>query len=415
MPDSFKGFFHRASDAVARYLVFDGDLKAVLSVSVVANSSDSLWTPLLGLYLTNNLSVPIIMLGLMTTVQQLVSSLVVFPSGLLSDVHGRKRLMILSMVSSVFALVTLFVVRDLPWLFLVSVFQGLGGAFMDPSLSAYVIDVIPHEKRGIAYATLSFLLSLSDIVAAFVASLIVGVFDFQWLFGAAIVLEFISLVGAAFYLEESLSKETSLKRVRTKSDLRETRKSLTMLKSPALLAVLFGVVFHQLGLGIQNPYLSVYANRVLLFLPANVSLMLGLERLGIFIGQFPSGKIVDVYGEEISFAFHILVTSPVMILYVFSGDFVFASLILFAWGLTFGLDSVSRQKLIAKYRSESGAAAAFGIISLISGLISLISPMIGGWIWTNSSPEAVFYASAVINVLGSLPLFALWLHNRTKT
>ena len=264
-----------------------------------------------------------------------------------------------------------------------------------------------------AYATLSFLQSLSGIVAAFVASLVVAFLDFQWLFGVAIGLELISMAGAVFYLGESLSREAPQKRVR-KSSLGQIKTSLAMLKNPPLLAVLFGVVFHQLGLGIQNPYLSVYANQVLLFLPASVSLMLGLERLGIFIGHFPSGKIVDVYGEEISFAFHIFATSPLMVMYVFSTDFVFAGLILLAWGLTFGLDSVSRQKLIAKYRLESGAASAFGTISLISGLISLVSPTIGGWIWTSFSPQMVFYASAAVNVLGSLPLFALWLHKRRK-
>jgi len=322
--------------------------------------------------------------------------------------------MILSMAFSILALVALFVMRELPWLFLVSVFQGLGVALMEPSRAAYVIDVIPHDRRGMAYATLSFLQSLSGIVAAFAAGLIVAVLDFQWLFGVAIGLELISLVGALFYLGESLNKEAPDRRVRARLNLEQIRMSLAMLKNPPLLAVLFGVVFHQLGLGIQNPYLSVYANQVLLFLPASVSLMLGLERLGIFIGHFPSGKIVDVYGEEISFAFHIFVTSPLMIMYVFSTDFVFAGLILFSWGLTFGLDSVSRQKLIAKYRLESGAATAFGTISLVSGLISLVSPTIGGWIWTSSSPQMVFYASAAVNILGALPLFALWLHRSRK-
>ncbi len=407
-------FFRKISDLVAGYLVFDRSFRALLSLSILTNSSGSLWTPLLGLYLTNNLGVSVIMLGLITTVQQLVSSLVVFPSGLLSDAHGRRRMMIFSMTFSVLALVTLLVVRDLPWLFLVSVFQGFGVAFMEPSRAAYVIDMIPHERRGMAYATLSFLQSLSGIVAAFAASLIVAILDFQWLFGVAIALELVSLVGAAFYLGESLSREAPQKRVRAKLNLGQIRNSLTMLKNPPLLAVLFGVVFHQLGLGIQNPYLAVYANQVLLFLPASVSLMLGLERLGIFIGHFPSGKIVDVYGEEISFAFHIFVTSPLMIMYVFSSNFVFAGLILFSWGLTFGLDSVSRQKLIAKYRMESGAATAFGTISLVSGLISLVSPTIGGWIWTNSSPQMVFYASAAVNVLGSIPLFALWLQRRRQ-
>lgn len=135
--------------------------------------------------------------------------------------------------------------------------------------------------------------------------------------------------------------------------------------------------------------------------------MLGLQRLGIFLGQFPSGRVVDKYGGELSFAFHIFVTTPVMILFTIIGNPFFASSILFTWGLTFGLDNVSRQKLIAKYRSGSGIATAFGVISLIAGCVSLFTPTIGSWVWTNFSPQWVFYTAAAANVLGSIALFIL--------
>jgi len=174
-------------------------------------------------------------------------------------------------------------------------------------------------------------------------------------------------------------------------------------------------VFHMLGLGIQGPYLAIYARNVLMFSLPSISLMLSAEQLGIFIGHLPSGRIVDKYGGEISFAFHILATSPSMILFVIAGNPVLASVVLFFWGLTFGLDNVSRQSLIAKYRSQAGVATAFGVISLVSGVTSLISPTIGGWVWTEFSPQTVFYASATINILGSLPLFMLWLHNRRQS
>ena len=121
---------------------------------------------------------------------------------------------------------------------------------------------------------------------------------------------------------------------------------------------------------------------------------------------------MDRHGGEISFAFHIVATSPAMILYTSAGNPALAGSTLFLWGITFGLDNVSRQKLIPKYGSGSGVASAFGMISLIAGLMSLISPTIGGWIWTSFSPQTVFYVSAAVNVVGSLPLFLLWYRNK---
>jgi len=352
------------------------------------------------------------MFGLMTTVRQLVSSLTIFPSGFLSDNFGRKKILVASNLSSILSLITLFFVRDLPWLFLVSIFQGLNMALVGPSKSAYVAEVVSEERRGVAYSTLALFQSLSNVIATLIAGVIAKVFGFFWVFCFALTLEVSALIVTAVYLRESLSRETVTKSPSMESAFRQFKNGLIILKNPALLAVLLGIVFHQLGLGISNPYLTIYTQQVLLFSLPMISLMLGLQQLGIFIGHFPSGRLVDKYGGEISFAFHIFVTGPTMILFTVTRNPFLASFILFSWGLTFGLDNVSRQKLIPKYRSEAGIAMAFSVISLIAGVVSMISPTIGAWVWTNFSPQSVFYASAAINTLGSLPLFILWLNQR---
>jgi MFS family permease len=393
-------------------LALEKSLRALLVTSVIMNLGSSLWGPLLGLYIWNNLGVSLLMFGLMSTVRQLVTSLTIFPSGFLSDNFGRKKILMASYLSSIFALITLFFVRDLPWLFLVSIFQGLNMALVGPSKSAYVTEVVSEERRGVAFSTLAMFQSLSNVIATSMAGVIALVFGFFWVFCFALTLEVIALIVTAVYLRESLSRETVTKSPSMESAFRQFKNGLIILKNPALLAVLFGIVLHQLGLGISNPYLTIYTQNVLFFSLPMIGLMLGLQRLGIFIGHFPSGKLVDKYGGEISFAFHIFVTGPTMILFTVTRNPFLASFILFSWGLTFGLDNVSRQKLIPKYRSEAGIAMAFSVISLIAGVVSMISPTIGAWVWENFSPQSVFYASAAINVLGSLPLFILWLFQR---
>lgn len=399
-------------DKTRQFLALDKSLRTLLVTSVIMNLGSSLWGPLLGLYITNNLGVSLLMFGLMTTVRQLAQSLTIFPSGFLSDNFGRKKILIASYFFSILALITLFVVRDLPWLFLVSIFQGLNMALIGPSKSAYVAEVVSEERRGIAYSTLALFQSLSNVIATSIAGVIATVFGFFWVFCFALTLESIALIVTTVYLKESLSQETVTKNPSRESAFKQFKNGLIILKNPALLAVLFGIVFHQLGLGISNPYLTIYTQNVLGFSLPMISLMLGLQRLGIFIGHFPSGRLVDKYSGEISFAFHIFATTLTMILFTVTESPFLASFILFSWGLTFGLDNVSRQKLIPKYRSKAGIAMAFGVISLIAGIVSMISPIIGAWVWTNYSPQSVFYASAAINVLGSLPLFILWLYQR---
>ncbi|MEM3388124.1 MAG: MFS transporter [Thermoproteota archaeon] len=396
------------------YLVLDENLRVLSFINAVMSFASSLYGSLLGLYITGTLGVSILIFGFMNTARDLVSSLVSFPSGVFSDIFGRKKMMLLAIVFSISTLLLLFLFKDPFWLLIALVFQGLSMSFMGPSTSAYVIDVTSEEKRGKAYATLAFLQSLSSIVATSIAGIIAVLLGFYWLFALALILESAALCGAMLFLKESLhySVERVDERWRNGLSFTDFKNGLASLKNPLLLAVLLGIVFHTLGLGIQGPYLAIYAEDVLAFSLPTISLMLSAEQLGILIGHLPSGKIVDKYGGEISFAFHIAATSPCMILFTVSKNPVLASVILLLWGLTFGLDNVSRQSLIAKYRSQAGVATAYGVINLIAGMVALVSPAVGGLIWTRFTPQAVFYASAAINVLGSLPLFMLWLSNR---
>ncbi|MEM2050567.1 MAG: MFS transporter [Thermoproteota archaeon] len=396
------------------YVILDESLRVLSLINAVMSFAGSLYGSLLGLYITGTLGVSILIFGFMNTVRDLVSSLVSFPSGVFSDIFGRKKMMMLAIASSILTLLLLFLFKDPLWLLIALVFQGLSMSFMGPSSSAYVIDVIPEEKRGKAYATLAFLQSISSIVATSIAGIIAVLLGFYWLFALALILESAALCGAMLFLKESLhySVERVDKNRRNGLSFTDFKNGLASLKNPLLLAVLLGIVFHTLGLGIQGPYLAIYAEDVLAFSLPTISLMLSAEQLGILIGHLPSGKIVDKYGGEISFAFHIAATSPCMILFTVSKNPVLASVILLLWGLTFGLDNVSRQSLIAKYRSQAGVATAYGVINLIAGMVALVSPAVGGLIWTQFTPQAVFYASAAINVLGSLPLFMLWLRNR---
>ena len=399
-------------DKASNYLATEKSIQVLLTTSVIRNLGLSLWVPLLGLYVTDNLGFSIVIFGLMTTIRQLVTSLASFPFGFLSDNFGRKRMITLSLVFSILALITLYVSKSLPLLFFVSIFQGLNMAIVRPSKSAYIVDVIPNERRGVAFSTLALLESLSNIIAVFIAGVIATIYGFYLVFSLALVFQSISLIGTILFLREPLMRVSSKTNPSQRSLYKQLKNGLTILKYPPLIAVLLGIAFHQLGLGIEGPYLTIYARDILLFSLPTISLILGLRQLGIFLGQFPSGRIVDKYGGELSFAFHIFVTTPVMILFTRMGNPFLASSILFTWGLTFGLDNVSRQKLIAKYRSGSGIATAFGVISLITGCVSLFTPTIGSWVWTNFSPQWVFYIAAAANVLGSLALFILHLFKR---
>ncbi|MGB9717414.1 MAG: MFS transporter [Thermoproteota archaeon] len=314
------GLLRRMINRLSDYLVLDENLRVLSFVNAVMSFAGSLYGSLLGLYITGTLGVSILVFGFMNTARDLVSSLASFPSGVVSDIFGMKKMMLLAIVFSILTLLLLFLFKDPFWLLIALVFQGLSTSFMGPSSSSYVIDVVPKEKRGKAYATLAFLQSLSSIIATSIAGIIAVLLGFYWLFAVALILESATLCGTMLFLKESLGSalERVEERRRDGLSFMNFKNGLSSLKNPLLFAVLLGIMFHTLGLGIQGPYLAIYAEDVLAFSLPTISLMLSAEQLGILIGHLPSGKIVDKHGGEISFAFHIAATSPCMILFTIS-------------------------------------------------------------------------------------------------
>lgn len=232
-------------DKASNYLATEKSIQVLLTTSVVRNLGLSLWEPLLGLYVTDNLGISIITFGLMTTIRQLVTSLTSFPSGFLSDNFGRKRMITLSLVFSILALIILYVSKSLPLLFFVSIFQGLNMAIVRPSKSAYIVDVIPNERRGVAFSTLALLESLSNIIAVFIAGVIATIYGFYLVFILALFFQSISLIGTILYLREPLMRVTSKTNPSQRSLYKQLKNGLTVLKYPPLIAVLLGIAFHQ--------------------------------------------------------------------------------------------------------------------------------------------------------------------------
>jgi MFS family permease len=241
------------SSRIGSYLSFDRNLRVLLCTSLIMNLGDSLWVPLLGLYITNSLGVATIAYGLMNTVQGLVSSLTMLPSGFLSDRFGRKNVILLSYVFSISTLAALILVRELPMLFVISILRGLTLAFMEPSKSAYIIDVVSEDKRGISFATFSLFQSVSTVIATSVAGAIANAIGFVWVFSLSLMLETLVLILTFAYLKESLKKVVDDSKSKEESFSMQFRNCIGILRSPLLLAILFGIVFHQIGLGIQNP------------------------------------------------------------------------------------------------------------------------------------------------------------------
>jgi predicted MFS family arabinose efflux permease len=158
---------------------------------------------------------------------------------------------------------------------------------------------------------------------------------------------------------------------------------------------------------IVNTYLTLYTTETLGYDLITVGWLLSLRRIGDVVGQLPSGKIIERFGGEIILFIHVLFTAPTAYLFATSSNPIFTSIIMLIWGTELGWDPPSRRVLSVKYGEALGRATAMASVQSLITFSGILSPIVGGLLWSTFGSIYVFHASVVINIFASLPLLIL--------
>jgi len=151
-------------------------------------------------------------LGLLFTVMATINFLFVFPAGVLTDRYGRKSVVLPGVALTVLAL-SLFAFSESLWaFFMAGVILGAGTGIIGPTPTAYIGDLAPHGKAGIAMGLHRTFGDLGFITGPIVLGIIADATEdkFAGITGVGISMEFnvILLLIVAFVLVK-VARETS--------------------------------------------------------------------------------------------------------------------------------------------------------------------------------------------------------------
>lgn len=379
-------------------------LASLIRCEVALICGTSLWTPLLNIYF-DALNFPVVSIGLISTTQGILSTVTMMPAGIVSDRIGRKQLIVLSYLLTLLYAVTLVFVGDYTAVLAMSAVQGVAVGLRGAVVGAYVADRVAPDRRGMAFASVSFFQSMGSILATAMGSYLASSYGFTLTFqlGAVVLLGTVVLAGLT--LRESFTGATT---GRMRSGLLASfTQAVGLLRDRRLALLLAGATVHNLGMRFVFPFLGLYANTVLGFNYLTVGLLLNARRIGDMAGKLPSGKLIDRFGGEFAIFLHVFLTAPIIYLYTLTNNIYLIALIFLIWGSEAGWDIPSRRLLVIKFSEGVGTATALGAAQTFIGLMTLPAPTIGGWIWDAFGPSSVFQVSAVINVVAALPLLVL--------
>lgn len=372
-------------------------------VSLFMDVSSEIIHGLLPVFLVGTLGASVLALGVIEGVAEGTAAITKLFSGMLSDRLGRRKpLAVLgygmaALTKPLFPLagsaVTIFAAR-----FIDRIGKGIRGAPRD----ALVADMTAPDQRGAAFGLRQAL----DTVGACIGPLLaIGLMlwfanDIRMVFWIAAVPALIAVVILAVAVREP---ETSLPRNRRGNPLAGFHwRSF----SPAFWRLVGVVVLFTLT-RFSEAFLVLRAQAAGMPL-AYAPLALVVMNLAYVVSAYPAGVLSDRMPRQ-----HLLVVGCVVmivadLLLAFSDAPALIFLGIAAWGLHMGLTEGLLAALTADHAPAELRATAFGVISLVRGLMLLIASMLAGFLWSRFGAAATFGVGAAFATLTAVAASAAW-------
>ena len=338
-------------------------------------SSTMAKNPALPLFI-RSMGVPVSTLGFIAAASTVVGIVVSLPAGILSDLIGRRRVILMAAI--VFATAPfLYLIITEPWqLVLVRIYHGLATAILGPVAMAVVADT--YEKgRGERMAWYSSATMIGRFVAPFVGGILIFGDNFHWVYladGVAGVMALLAAIRLPLATNTSGSAWQSFKSQRG----RYGQEIAFVFRHPGILATSGIEAVQYFAFGCLETFLPVYLNEKLGYKAWEIGLLFTLQILAATFTKPVMGRLSDRYGRVPLIAAGLAlggIATAVLILY--SNYFTIALLIV-VFGLGLATVTASTSALVADLSRSQGRGSALGILSSIMDVGHSTGPMVAG-------------------------------------
>jgi MFS transporter, DHA1 family, multidrug resistance protein len=350
-------------------------------------SSTMAKNPALPLFI-RSMGVPVSTLGFIAAASTVVGIVVSLPAGILSDLIGRRRVILISAI--VFATAPfLYLLINAPWqLVLVRIYHGLATAILGPVAMATVADT--YEKgRGERMAWYSSATMVGRFIAPFVGGILIFGNDFRWVYladGVAGVMALLAAIRLPLATNTSGSAWQAFKNQRSNYG----REIAFVFRHGGILATSGIEAFQYFAYGCIETFLPVYLNEKLGYSAWEIGILFTVQILTATFTKPIMGRLSDRYGRVPLISAGLVlggIATATLILY--SNYFVIAALIA-VFGLGLATVTASTSCLVADLSRAQGRGGALGILSSIMDIGQSTGPMVAGALITAYSYRLTF-------------------------
>lgn len=163
-----------------------------------------------------NVSLPVIMKDLhfgftnaewIVTIYSLIFSALLISTGKIADIFGRKRLLIIGVITFIIGSIMASLANDLKFMLVARFIQGIGGAITLPTTLSTVNTIFKGHDRIIAFAVWGSVISGMAAIGPLLGGFFTTYLTWRWVFWINIPIGLIIIIGAAFFIPETYGKK----------------------------------------------------------------------------------------------------------------------------------------------------------------------------------------------------------------
>lgn len=362
-------------------------------------SSTMAKNPALPLFI-RSMGVPESTLGFIAAASTVVGIIVSLPAGILSDLIGRRRVILIAAI--VFATAPfLYLVINEPWqLVMVRIYHGFATAILGPVAAAAIADTF-EKGRGERMAWYSSATMIGRFLAPLIGGLLIFGNDFRWVYladGIAGVLALLAAIRLPLATNTSKSAWQSFKQQRGQYG----QEIQFVFRHPGILSTSGIEAVQYFAFGSLETFLPVYLNEKLGYSAWEIGLLFTVQILSATFTKPIMGRLSDRYGRVPLISAGLLlggITTATMIL---SSNYFVIAVLIAIFGLGLATVTASTAALVADLSRAQGRGTALGVLSSIMDVGHSTGPMVAGVLITTYSYQMTFGIIGAVLVLVSL-------------
>lgn len=344
-------------------------------------------TPLTPLY-AKHLGAPTELIGLIVAAVTITGIVVKLPSGVLSDLFGFRRLMLVGSLVKATGPFLYLAVFSWPQLLAVRFYHGLATAVYAPPASALVAKVYPKERGnrlGLYSAAENAGVVLGPVLGGAVLTLVSfsGAFVVSGVIGVLALLTMLRLPNDRFTAASPNTADTA----DTDGETRELRRTLRNLaagvreivadRAIRLVSLVEGMLW--MGIGSLQAYLPLYALTVHIS-TWQIGVLAGGQGVASIVSRPVLGKRADRFGRKPLIIIGALLCIATLIVIPYTGSFFVLLGLSIIFGLGTGMVTPSTTAMIGDLVKKGNFGSAMGVFGSIWDTGHAAGPVIFGFL-----------------------------------